>query len=336
LTTNTGKARGAVEFINFGKLGIKVSRLALGLGLRGQSDAQAAQRMIEQAIDLGINLIDCANVYSLLDDHRYFGRSEEILGRAVRGRRDQVVITTKVAARVGPGPNDAGLSRVHILREIDRSLARLGTDYVDVYLVHIYDQATPLEETVRALDDVVRAGKARYVGCCNYAAWQVCHGLWLADDLKAQPFGVVQNQYSLLERRPERELFGLVRQFGLGMMAYSPLAVGLLSGLYRPGQAAPAGTLWATRWATSYDKVMAGPAGRVIPVLLEAADQLGKTPAQVALAWVLSHPEVTCAITGGDTVEHLQDNLGALGWELPAEFRTRLDDASHLPGALDY
>mgnify|MGYP005849867519 CR=1 FL=1 len=324
-----------MEFINFGKLGIKVSRLALGLGLRGQSDAQAAQRMIEQAIDLGINLIDCANVYSLLDDHRNFGRSEEILGRAVRGRRDQVVITSKVAARVGPGPNDAGLSRVHILREIDRSLARLGTDYVDVYLVHVYDQATPLEETVRALDDVVRAGKARYVGCCNYAAWQVCHGLWLADDLKAQPFGVVQNQYSLLERGPERELFGLVRQFGLGMMAYSPLAVGLLSGLFRPGQPAPAGTFWATRGAVSYDKVMAGPAGKVIPVLLEAAGQLGKTPAQVALAWVLSHPEVTCAITGGDTVEHLQDNLGALGWELPAEVRKQLDDVSHLPGALD-
>ncbi len=324
-----------MEYINFGKLGVKVSRLALGLGLRGQSDAQAAQRMIEQAIDLGINLIDCANVYSLLDDHRYFGRAEEILGRAVRGRRDQVVITSKVAARVGPGPNDAGLSRVHILREIDRSLARLGTDYVDVYLVHIYDQATPLEETLRALDDVVRAGKARYVGCCNYAAWQVCHGLWLADDLKTEPFGVVQNQYSLLERTPERELFGVVRRFGLGMMAYSPLAVGLLSGLYRPGHPAPAGSYWATRGAASYDKVMAGPAGSVIAVLLDAAATLGKTPAQVALAWVLSHPEVTCAITGGDTVEHLQDNLGALGWELPAEIRKQLDDASHVPGALD-
>lgn len=324
-----------METINFGKAGLKVSRLALGLGLRGQADSLAAQRMIEEAIGLGINLIDCANVYSLLDDHRYFGRSEEILGRAIQGRRDQVVITSKVAGRVGPGPNDHGLSRGHILREIDRSLARLGTDYVDVYLVHIYDRTTPLEETVRALDDVVRTGKARYVGCCNYTAWQVSHGLWLADRLNAEPFRVVQNQYSLLERTPEREMFGAVREFGLGMMVYSPLAVGLLSGHFQPGVPAPAGSFWAGRGAGSYERVMAGPAGRVIPVLMDAARELGKTPAQVALAWVLSHPEVTCAITGGDTIEHLHDNLGAVGWTLPDEIRGQLDDASHLPGALD-
>lgn len=324
-----------MDYIQFGKSGLRVSRLALGLGLRGQADAQEAQRMIEHAIDLGINLIDCANVYSLLDDHRYFGRSEEILGRAIRGRRDQVVITSKVAGRVGSGPNDSGLSRAHILREIDRSLTRLGTDHVDVYLVHIYDTNTPLEETMRALEDVVRSGKARYVGCCNYAAWQVCHGLWLADRMQSEPFRVIQNQYSLLERQPERELFGVVREFGLGMMAYSPLAIGLLSGHYQPGQAAPAGTFWATRGKEMYDRVMAGTAGRVIPVLLEAAQELGKTPAQVALAWVLAHPEVTCAITGGDTVEHLQDNIGALGWDLPTEWKQQLDAASHVAGPLD-
>lgn len=316
-----------MEITNFGQAGLRVSRLALGLGLRGQGDPAAAQRMIEHALDSGITLIDCANVYSPLDNHANPGQSEIILGRALKGRRDQAVITSKVASRVGPGPNDAGLSRTHILREIDRSLARLGTDYVDVYLVHIFDPHTPLEETLSALNDVVRAGKARYVGCCNYAAWQVAHGLWIADEAKSAPFMCVQNQYSLLERRPEQELFGVVRRFGLGMMAYSPLAVGLLSGYYQPDQAPPEGSLWARR-ADRYQQMMGGTAGKVIREVIEIARELGKTPAQVALAWVLDHPEITCAITGGDTIEHLDDNLGAVGWKLDPELRKRLDVAS--------
>jgi aryl-alcohol dehydrogenase-like predicted oxidoreductase len=319
-----------LEYVNFGTAGLKVSRLALGLGLRGQSDPAAAQRMIEHAIDSGINIIDCANVYSPMDVHTNFGQSEIILGKAIKGRRDSVVITSKVASRVGPGPNDAGLSSVHILREIDKTLARLGTDYLDVYLVHIYDKSTPLEETVRALDDVVRAGKARYVGCCNYAAWQVVHALWIADRRNAAPYRIVQNQFSLLQRTPEQELFGVIRSQGLGMMAYSPLGVGLLSGLYQPKSPPPAGTLWAKRDLERYDKLMAGTAGRVIETLFEVAKELGKTPAQVALAWVLDHPEVTVAITGGDTIEHLDDNLGGVGWTLDPEVRQRLDEVSHV------
>jgi aryl-alcohol dehydrogenase-like predicted oxidoreductase len=324
-----------LEYINFGAAGIKVSRLALGLGLRGQADAAAAQRMIEHALDRGINLIDCANLYSPLDNHKNFGESEIILGRAIQGRRDQVVITTKVAGRVGSGPNDSGLSRVHILREIDRSLARLGVDYVDVYLVHLYDHGTPLEETVRALDDVVRAGKARYVGCCNFAAWQVCDALWVAERFNATPFMCVQNQYSLLERNPERELMEMVRAHELGMMAYSPLAIGLLSGRYRPDSPPPAGSLWAQRGDGRFERLMAGQAGSVVTELIAVANEVGKTPAQVALAWVLSHREVTCAITGGDTVEHLEDNLGGVGWTLEPELRARLDAVSQTPNVMD-
>jgi aryl-alcohol dehydrogenase-like predicted oxidoreductase len=323
-----------LDYINFGAAGLKVSRLALGLGLRGQADPAAAQRMIEHAIASGINLIDCANVYTLLDTHANPGESELILARAIQGRRDQVVITSKVAGRVGPGPNDNGLSRLHILREIDKSLKRLGTDYLDVYLVHVFDARTPLEETMRALDDVVRAGKVRYVGCCNYAAWQVCQGQWIADRLHATPFAVVQNQYSLLERTPEQELFGVVRSLGLGMMAYSPLAVGLLSGLYRPNQTPPPGTFWDRRGHDRYAKLMAGTAGQVLETLFDVSEEVGKTPAQVALAWVLAHPEVTCAITGGDTIEHLNDNLGGVGWTLDAELRQRLDEASTVPPVL--
>ncbi|RIK35845.1 MAG: aldo/keto reductase [Chloroflexi bacterium] len=324
-----------METINFGSAGLKVSRLALGLGLRGQADANAAQRMIEHAIDQGINLIDCANVYAPLDNHRNSGQSELILGRAIAGKRDQIVITSKVASRVGPGPNDAGLSRGHILREIDRSLQRLGTDYLDVYLVHVFDPSTPLEETLRALDDVVRAGKVRYIGCCNFAAWQVCQAQWTAERIHGTPLMAVQNQYSLLERGPERELFGVVRALGLGMMAYSPLAIGLLSGLYTPGQPAPEGTFWHQRGAERYERLMGGQVGRVVTTVVEIAQELGKTPAQVALAWVLSHPEVTCAITGGDTIAHLDDNLGAVGWSLDPELRARLDEVSKTRGLLD-
>jgi aryl-alcohol dehydrogenase-like predicted oxidoreductase len=262
-----------------------------------------------------------------MDDRANIGRSEIVVGKAIKGKRDHVVITSKVGSPVGQGPNDGGLSRYHILREIEGTLRRLQTDHVDVYLAHVYDPATPLEEIVRALDDVVRSGKARYVGCCNYAAWQVCRALWVADTLDATPYMCVQNPYSLLNRRLEVEMFGLVRDRGLGVMAYSPLAEGLLSGVYQPGQPPPDGTLWAGR-ADRFERVMRGPVGETIRAVHELAAELGKTPAQIAFAWLLSHPEVTCAISGADSVEQLDDLLGALGWELPDEARRRLDDVS--------
>jgi aryl-alcohol dehydrogenase-like predicted oxidoreductase len=316
-----------MEYINFGSAGIKVSPLALGLGLRGQDSEREAQRMIERALDLGINLIDCANVYGPNDDRANIGRSEVVLGKVIKGRRDEVVITSKVASRLGPGPNAWGASRVHIAREVENSLRRLNTDYIDVYLVHVFDETTPLEETVRALDDLVRSGKVRYIGCCNYTAWQVCRALWLADSLLATPYMCVQNRYSLLNRNLEREMFSLVRDRGLGLMAYSPLAVGLLSGMYQPDAPPPAGSLWAQR-ADEYQAAMQGQPGRIISKVLHLARELDKTPAQLALAWVLSHPEVTVAITGGDTVAHLEDNAGAVGWTLDEDVRRELNDVS--------
>ena len=317
-----------MDYVNFGKAGVKVSPLALGLGFRGQGNEAEAQRVVERAIDLGINLIDCANIYGMMDDRANIGRSEEVLGRAIKGKRDDVVITSKVASPVGRKPNDYGLSRYHILREVERSLQRLNTDHIDVYLVHTFDETAPLDETVRALDDLVRAGKVRYVGCCNFAAWQVCRALWIADSLNAVPFMCVQNQYNLLDRSLEREMFGLVRDQGLGVMVYSPLAVGLLSGAYQPGQPAPAGSLWAKHQNWSYDRLMQGQGGQVIATLIRLAREVGKTPAQLALAWVLSHPEVTVAITGGDTVAHLEDNIEAASWELEPEIRAELDAVS--------
>ena len=317
-----------MEYVNFGKAGVQVSRLALGLGFRGQGDEAEAQRVIEHTIAQGINLIDCANVYGTMDDRANIGRSEVILGKALKGKRDDVVITSKVASPIGDGPNDQGLSRDHIMREVEKSLTRLDTDHIDVYLVHTFDELTPLEETIRALDDLVCSGKVRYVGCCNYAAWQVCKGLWVADQYNATPYMCVQNQYNLLTRQLEGEMFALVRDQELGVMVYSPLAVGLLSGVYSPDNPAPTGTLWATRLREQFPAAVQGAASQVISTVIELAAELGVTPAQLALAWVLSHPEITVAITGGDTIEHLNDNIGAVGWTLDDSVRETLDTVS--------
>lgn len=317
-----------MEYVNFGSAGVKVSRLALGLGFRGQADEADGQTVIERAIDLGINLIDCANTYGPGDDRTHVGRSEVVLGKALKGKRDDVVITSKVCSRIGAGPNDHGLSRYHIMREVERSLRRLDTDHIDVYLVHHIDDSTPIEETARALDDLVHQGKVRYIGCCNHAAWQACKALWVQHALKLTPYMCMQNPYNLLYRTLEREVFPFVRSEGLGIMVYSPLAVGMLSGFYKPDARPPEGSLWAKRWRGRYETMMAGAEGRAIATLFEVADELSKTPAQVALAWVLSHPEVTVAITGGDTVAHLEDNIGGVGWRLDDALRARLDAVS--------
>jgi 1-deoxyxylulose-5-phosphate synthase len=318
-----------MQYTRFGSSGLMVSRLALGLGLRGQGDEKAAERLILKAFDGGINLFDCANVYGLKDDRAYAGRSEEILGRALKPHRDDVVITSKVVGRIGPGPNDLGASRYHILREVERSLRRLGTDRIDVYLLHSFDENTPLDEQLRALDDLVHQGKVRYVGVCNYQAWQVCRALWLQDRLNASPLITLQNPYSLLNRTLEEEIFPLVRSLGLGVMAYAPLGTGLLSGSYAPGQTPPPTTLWGGDWRRDqFGAYMSGRAADVLAVLRDVAAQANATVAQVALQWVLSHPEITVAISGADTDAQMAENLGAVDVTLAPESRARLDAVS--------
>jgi aryl-alcohol dehydrogenase-like predicted oxidoreductase len=317
-----------MKYVNFGTAGLRVSRIALGLGLRGQGDPQATERLIRRALDGGVNLFDCANVYGLLDDRANAGRSEEILGRALKAVRDEVVITSKVFSPVGPGPNDSGASRYHIMREVERSLRRLDTDRIDVYLLHAFDPATPLEEQLRALDDLVRAGKVRYVGVCNFQAWQVCRALWVQDRLNAAPLITVQNPYSLLNRTLEGEMFSVVRALGLGVMAYAPLGTGLLSGLYAPDTAPPPATLWGDQRREHLARTLDGRPAAVLDAVRTTAEGSGATVAQVALAWVLSHPEVTVAISGADTEAHLAENLGAVDVVLSADDRARLDEAS--------
>ena len=317
-----------MDYVNFGYTGLKVSRLAYGLGFRGQSDAAEAERAIERAIELGINFIDCANVYGLEDNRRNAGTSEQILARVLKRHRDDLVISSKVFSRVGDGPNDVGLSRYHIMREIDRTLSRLDTDHIDVYILHSWDESTPLEETLRAIDDLVRAGKTRYVGVSNFQAWQVLKAQWIQDKNRLDPLVCIQNPYNLLNRDLEAEMWPAQRAQNFGVMTYSPLGVGLLSGVYAPGREAPNGSLYATVRAKHYADEMDQRADDTLAALREIAAARGKTVAQTALNWVLSHPEVSLAITGGDTAEHMEENVGAVGWTISAEERARLDAVS--------
>ncbi len=315
-----------MEYSRLGCAGVKVSRIALGLGFRGQSSVVEAQRVIEHAIDSGVNFIDCANFYRVGGWEGSGPLSEEVLGAVLETRREEVVITSKVFGRVGPGVNDRGSSRVHILSEVEESLNRLRTDHIDVYLLHRFDEETPIDETIRALDDLVTSGKVRYIGVCNFKAWQVCRALWAEDSIGADPLVTIQNPYSLMDRALEGEMFGLIRDQGLGAMAYSPLGVGLFSGLYAPGDPPPAGL--AAKERARFDRLLSGQAPAIIEVLRDIAGQREKTPAQVALNWVISKQEITAAISGSDTIEQLDENLGAVGWDLSEDEITRLDQAS--------
>jgi aryl-alcohol dehydrogenase-like predicted oxidoreductase len=318
-----------VEYVYFGNSGLKVSRMALGLGLREQNDEQQAERLIHRAVDNGINLFDCANVYGLGDDRAFIGKSEEILGRALKGKRDDVVITSKVNQPIGDGPNDSRASRYHIMREVERSLTRLGTDRIDVYLLHVFDAATPLDEQFRALEDLVRQGKIRYVGVCNYQAWQICQALTVQERINASRLITAQNSYSLLNRELELEMFPFVRATGVGIMAYAPLAIGLLSGAYLPDAPPSSSTLWGRNAPESLATILDGRPGDVIRKAFEIAERMGVTVAQVALQWVMTHPEISVVITGADSAEQLDDNIGSVGLKLADEDVNELNRLSN-------
>ncbi len=309
-----------MEYRNFGIAGVKVSPICLGVAFRGRPDKAVQRATIERAIEHGVNFIDCANTYQR-------GDSERVLGEVINGRRDQFVITTKVCEPIDEGPNNRGLSRFHIMREVEKSLSRLQTDYIDVYLLHHVDPTTPIEETLRALDDLVRQGMVRYVGCANFAAWQVCKGLWISDRRNLVPFICVQNHYNLLDRSPEQEIMPFCRAEGLGMMTYSPLAIGLLTGQFRHGVSPSPDTPWG-QGRLGFEKIMSPDADRVVETLIRIGTARGKTPAQVAIAWVLSHPEISAAMIGPDTPEQVEENVGAIGWELTDDERSVLDEAS--------
>jgi aryl-alcohol dehydrogenase-like predicted oxidoreductase len=315
-----------MEYLKFGSTGLEVSRICLGAMSYGVPERgphpwslpeQEARPFIRQALELGINFFDTANVYS-------DGTSEEILGRALAdfATREDVVIATKVHGRARPGPNGGGLSRKHIMAEIDNSLRRLGTDYVDLYQIHRFDPSTPIEETLEALHDVVKAGKARYLGASSMYAWQFAQALYLADRHGWTRFASMQNHYNLLYREEEREMLPLCGDQGVAVIPWSPLARGRLTRAWAQEGTARSGSDEFGR--TLY--VDAEEADRqIIDAVGEVAEKRGVPRAQVALAWVAGHPVVTAPIVGATKPQHLADAVAALDLTLTDEERDRLE-----------
>jgi aryl-alcohol dehydrogenase-like predicted oxidoreductase len=313
-----------MEYRRIGRSGLKVSEICLGTMTFGASVEEAeAIGIVNLALDGGINLFDTADAYN-------GGRSEEMLGKALKGRRREAVVATKFFNPMGPGPNDSGMSRVHIMHAIADSLRRLQMDYVDIAYIHHVDEQTPLEEMLRAMDDLVHQGKVRYIACSNYQAWRLSEALWISDTQNLARFECYQPQYSLVVRDIEQELVPLCRHKGVGIVAWGPMAGGFLTGKYEPGQRLLPGTRSEEQWAWM-PRFFAQNADETLATLLEVAQELGRTPAQVALRWVLEQPGVTAAIAGVRTPEHLRDNLGATGWRLEGEALQRLTEVSHLP-----
>ncbi len=302
-----------MRYKRLGGSGLKVSAVGLGGNTFGRYvDEAGTARIIHRALDLGVNFFDTADVYSR-------GVSEEFVGKALRDRRDRGLIASKVAMKMGEGPNDGGLSRLHVMDGVDASLRRLGTDYLDLLQVHAWDPETPFEETMRALDDLVRAGKVRYLGCSNFAAWQLVQALWIADRRGYAPFVSVQPRYSLLDRAIERELVPACRAFGVGIIPYSPLAGGILTGKYRGG-ARPQGTRGADQeGAGFFTRQLAGKDEAAVDRLAEWAEGRGHQIGELAIAWLASQPEVSTVIAGVTNPEQVETNVRAAEWELTPE-----------------
>ncbi|HET7478044.1 MAG TPA: aldo/keto reductase [Rubrobacteraceae bacterium] len=322
-----------MEYRRLGNTGLMVSELCLGCMTFGRETDEAGSReIVARFLEAGGNFIDTADVYSE-------GVSEEITGRAIKSVRDDVVLATKVRFPMGDGPNDVGLSRKHITRGCDASLKRLGTDFIDLYQVHCWDAATPLEETLSALTDLVRAGKVRYIGVSNFTAWQLAKAMGVSELRGFERFVCLQPQYSLVERNIEREILPVCREEGLGIIPWSPLGGGFLSGKYRRHEKPPEDSRIAAAeepMEEHWSRRATGRNWRVLDAVGEIAEASGKSYAQVALNWLLRQEGVTAPIIGARTIEQLEDNLGATGWELTGEQVRKLSEAGALEDTYPY
>jgi aryl-alcohol dehydrogenase-like predicted oxidoreductase len=323
-----------MKYKRLGNAGVKVSELCLGGMTFGEadetsfmhkigSDEQTAFQVMSRALELGVNFIDTADVYG------QDGLSERVIGNWLEreGRRNQLVLASKFRFTMGEGPNRTGASRYRIVRCVEDSLRRLKTDRIDLYQIHMQDLDTPEEETLRALDDLVRSGKVLYIGCSNYAAYRLMNALWTSKTLHLTSFVTLQAEYSLLARALEREHVPLCRETGLGVLAWSPLAGGFLSGKYDKSSAMPEGTRLA-KMKDRYARFDTELGWRTLGAVREIAGETASTPAAVSLAWLLSKPQVTAAIFGARDVAQLESNLKAAELSLSAEQLKRLDDAS--------
>ncbi|MGD1942534.1 MAG: aldo/keto reductase [Leptolyngbyaceae cyanobacterium] len=321
-----------MDYYTLGNTGLKVSRLALGTMTFGDdwgwgADEANARQIFDTYLEAGGNFIDTADLYTN-------GNSERMLGKFVQdsGRRDRVIITTKFSYNAEPGnPNAGGNGRKNILRAVEGSLQRLGTDYIDVYMLHTWDQVTPAEEVMRTLDDLVRSGKVRYVALSDAPAWYVAQAQTLAHEGHWEPISTVQLEYSLAERHLEFEYTALAQQLGTSIMAWSPLASGLLSGKYKPSESGGEGSgrlaMLANSGNPAFNK-FTEKNWAIVAALETVAKALDRSMAQVALNWVANRPAVAAVIIGATKLHQLQDNLGALDFEIPVELRQRLDQVS--------
>lgn len=317
-----------MEYRFMGRTGLRVSELCLGAMTFGrESTEDESIRMMDRFVEAGGTFIDTADVYGQ-------GISEEIVGRWLKTKkRDDLVLATKVRFSMGPGVNDVGLSRKHILSGVENSLRRLQTDYIDLYQVHMWDDGTPLEETLSTLNQLVQSGKVRYIGASNYAAWQLQKAVDISKFSGWEPFSCLQPLYNLLDRDIETEIVPVCRNEGLGIIPWSPLRGGWLSGKFRRGmQAPPSGTRVEEAsqrgWSESWDAYNTDHTWQVIDTLFAVAEESGKSPASTALRWLLQMPGVTAPILGARTLKHLEDNLSAAGWSLSDEQMQRLNRAS--------
>jgi aryl-alcohol dehydrogenase-like predicted oxidoreductase len=329
-----------MEYRYLGGSGFKVPVLSFGTasfggsgeffkGL-GDTDEAQATRLVDICLDAGITMFDSSDVYSA-------GRSEEILGQAIKGRRDRVIISTKGTFRVGPGPNDVGSSRHHVIATVENSLRRLGTDYIDLYQLHGFDAMTPVEETLRTLDDMVRAGKIRYIGCSNFSGWHLMKSLAASDREGLSRYVAHQAFYSLVGRDYEWELMPLALDQKVGAVVWSPLGWGRLTGRIRRGQPLPDSTRLRTQIVVDLGPPIPDEyLYRVVDAIDIIAKDTGKTVSQIALNWLLQRPTVATLITGARSEEQLKQNLGALGWTLTREQITALDAASATTRAYPY
>ena len=308
-----------MEYKSLGRSGAEVSGICLGAMMFGGPTNEADSiAIIGRAIDAGINFIDTANVYNQ-------GESERVVGKAIRDIRDEVIIATKVRGPMGEGVNQSGTSRYHIMTEVEESLKRLGTDRIDLYYIHSPDVTTPIEEPLRALDDCVRQGKVRYIGCSNFHAWRLCEALWASDRMNLEKFVCVQPLYNIVNRNIEVELLPFCREYDVGVVSYSPLARGVLVGKYLPGQQPPSGSRAARRDRRMLQTELREESYDVAQTLKPLAEAHGKTLTQFALAWALANPIITSIIVGPRTMDQLEDNLGCLDCVLSQEDEAAID-----------
>jgi len=329
-----------MEYRQLGASGFKVPVLSFGtatfggrgefFGAWGATDVAEARRLVDICLEAGLTMFDSADVYSA-------GAAEEILGQAIRGRRDQVILSTKGTFRSGPGPNDVGSSRYHLIRSVEGSLRRLGTDYIDLYQLHGFDAVTPVEEVLQTLDDLVRAGKIRYIGCSNFSGWHLMKSLAVSEKYGLARYVAHQAYYSLIGRDYEWELMPLALDQKVSAVVWSPLGWGRLTGKIRRGSPLPE----VSRLRSQVAKAGGPPVDdeylfRVVDALDEIAQETGKSIPQVAINWLLQRPSVATVIIGARTEEQLRENLGAVGWSLTPEQVARLDAASEVTPPYPY